>query len=62
MTTNSTRVDFDALVREARMERSLAIGNAIAGVIGGLSNTISSAFATIARGPNHPKHVAHPPV
>ena len=62
MTNNIDGVDFDALVRQARMERSLAIGNAIAGVVAGVSRAISRAFATIARGPNDPKHAAHPPV
>ena len=49
MTTKITRVDFDALVREARIERSLAIGNAIASVVAAASNGIGRAVRAIAR-------------
>ena len=49
MTTNVNRVDFDALVREARIERSLAIGNAIASVVAAASNGIGRAVRAIVR-------------
>jgi hypothetical protein len=40
-------VDFDKLIREARMERSMAIGNAIAGVIAAASRGIERAIALL---------------
>lgn len=61
MTTNLNRVDFDALVREARMERSLAIANAIAGVVAGAWRGIDRAVHAIARGSNRATHVGNPP-
>ena len=62
MTNTVTRVDFDALVRQARMERSLAIGNAIAGGIAAIWRGAERAFGTIARGPDRATHAGHPPV
>ena len=49
MIHDQPNVDFDALVRQARMQRSLAIGGAIAGVVGAASRAISRLYATIAR-------------
>ena len=50
MTNHESRVDFDALVRAARMERSLAIANAISSVVSAASNGINRLFATVVRG------------
>jgi hypothetical protein len=62
MTTNINRVDFDALVREARIERSVAIGNAIASGVAAVWRAGERVFATIARGTNRLTHASHPPV
>jgi len=43
-------VDFEALIREAQLERSAAIGNAIGSVVGLASRGIERAFALIAHG------------
>ena len=49
MTTNVNNVDFDALVRQARIERSLVIGNAVASIVVAASNGIERAVRAIAR-------------
>ena len=54
MTTNVNNVDFDALVRQARIERSLAIGNAIASIVGAASNGIERAVRAVARQSDRP--------
>jgi len=42
--------DFERLVQEARMERSIAIGNAIANAANAVCNGFERAFALIAHG------------
>ncbi|MEO8135447.1 MAG: hypothetical protein ABI831_15875 [Betaproteobacteria bacterium] len=39
--------DYEALIREARMERSLVIGRAIANGVGALSSLVSRANAAL---------------
>ena len=63
MTTNNSRVDIDALVREARMERSFAIGNAIASVLAAAWNGSARLIAKlsrvkISRASDRPAHAA----
>ena len=43
-------VDYESLIRRARMERSIALGNAIANGVGRLTSGIARAFAIIAHG------------
>ena len=54
-----TTVDFEALVREARMERSLAIGNAIGNGIAAIVHGFGTLIAKIA-GPHPARHVQQP--
>ena len=41
-------VDYESLIRQARMERSIALGNALANGVGHLTSGVSRAFAIIA--------------
>ena len=51
MNTNTTRnVDFDTLVRRMRMERSAAIGSAIADLAAGAWRGIAKLAETISHG------------
>ena len=43
-------VDLEALVARARMERSVAIGNAIASVVGRISNALRRVVEAIGEG------------
>ena len=42
--------DYERLIREARMQRSMALGNAIANVVGWASSGVARAFAIVAHG------------
>ena len=45
------QVDLEALVRQARMERSMAIGNAIASLVAAVSRGTSWIIAKLSRAP-----------
>ena len=56
-------VDYETIVRESRMQRSVAIANAIASVVGAASNIVARAFAALAgRSGNRASSSANHPV
>ena len=51
--------DFESLIREARLERSMAIGNALANVVIGAGRAIAKLATAITHG-SHRTHAANP--
>ena len=60
MTIHTQPVDFEKIVREARMERSMAIAGALASGIAAISHGFDRLIALIAGGLHGAKHAQDP--